>query len=83
MAWRRDDHVVRVHLWRPTSWETEHDRDAGAKDIGLDQPDARPELLQCERQVDAHRGFPDADFAAADGDDTTYPTQLFGTDGRL
>jgi hypothetical protein len=67
---------------RFTGWDAEHAGD-GAKDVSIYEPDARPELLQRERQIDAHRGFSDAALAAADGDDMTDPGQLVGANCRL
>jgi len=57
---RRDHLAVRGHRWRLTGWDAKHAGDTGAKDVGIHDPDARPELLQGERQIDAHRGFSDA-----------------------
>lgn len=78
MAFRWD----RLAVWggqRPVSRDAQHAGDTGAEDVGIDEPNAPPEALQHERQIDAHGRFPNAALTAADGDDMADPGQFLRT----
>ena len=75
--------VLQSHRWRLSGRDAQHAGDAGAQDVSIHQPDARTALLQRERQIDAHCGFSDAAFAAADRDDVPDSGKFLGAGRRL
>jgi hypothetical protein len=66
-----------------TYWNAQHAGDAETKDVGVYYSDASPELVQRQRQIDAHCGFSDALLTTADGDDMSYPWQFFSANAHL
>jgi hypothetical protein len=73
--------------WRTTPWtigprqttaNAQHQRDAGAVDVGVEQARAEAELRQRQGEVDGDSALADAALAAAHGDDL-----LHAREGRL
>ena len=77
VAFGRQDGLVGRGHGRLVGGQAEHAWNTRSQDVGIDQSDASPDLLQGQGQVHADRGFSDAAFAAAYGDDVGDAGQLF------
>ena len=57
----------------------QHQRDIGAVDVGVEQPDFVPHLDQRDGEVDRERGLADTALARTDGDDGVHARQRLRT----
>jgi hypothetical protein len=58
---------------------TEHERDVGTVDIGVNEADTLAELGEGDGEVDGNGGFADAALAGADGDDVADAGERCGS----
>ncbi len=78
MALGRDDPAVLGHLGRGAHGKAEHDGDARAEDVGVDEAHRGSAVPQGQGQVDRDRGLPDAALAAPDRNDVADARQPLG-----